>query len=136
MKETEKQVQELTFLDGISYHKEHTWAKVEGDQVRIGISDFAQDQLGDIIFVELPQVGDSFARGEIFGQAESAKTVSSLHMPLSGEVLAINNEVEDSPETLNSDPYGAGWLIVIKESDLSEVNTLLDKDGYINLLKA
>ena len=130
-----KQVEELTFLNDIQYHKEHTWAKVEGDLVQVGITDFAQDQLGDIIFVELPQVGDAFNQGEVFGQAESAKSVSSLYMPLSGEIASVNNEVEDSPEFVNTDPYGSGWMITVKPRDLSELSSLLTKDGYITLLK-
>ncbi len=130
-----KQVEELTFLNDIQYHKEHTWAKVEGDLVQVGITDFAQDQLGDIIFVELPQVGDAFNQGEVFGQAESAKSVSSLYMPLSGEIASVNNDVEDSPEFVNTDPYGSGWMITVKPRDLSELISLLTKDGYICLLK-
>jgi len=130
-----KQIEELTFLDSICYHKEHTWAKVEGDQVKVGISDYAQDQLGDIIFIELPDIGDVIDKGEVFGQAESAKTVSSLYMPVSGEIIEVNENVIDSPENVNEDPYGEGWMIVIKPKDLEEVKDLLSNDGYISFLK-
>lgn len=135
MANDKKQVDELKFLNDIQYHKEHTWAKVEGELVKVGITDFAQDQLGDIIFIELPQVGDTFNQGEVFGQAESAKSVSSLYMPLSGEIQSVNNEVEDSPENVNTDPYDTGWMIIIKPKDLSKLSNLLSKDGYISLLK-
>ncbi|TGE32945.1 glycine cleavage system protein GcvH [Desulfosporosinus sp. Sb-LF] len=130
-----KGLDELTFSDDIQYYKEHTWAKVEGDIIRVGITDFAQSQLGDLIFVELPQAGEAFNKGEVFGQAESAKSVSSLYIPLSGEIKSVNNEVDDSPELVNSNPYDDGWMIMIKPKNLSELSDLLSKDGYISLLK-
>lgn len=130
-----KRFEELSFPDDIQYYKEHTWAKVEGDLVKVGITDFAQSQLGEIIFVELPQVGEEFKQGAVFGQAESAKSVSSLYMPLSGEITSLNNEIEDSPELANTDSYGDGWMVIIKLKDLTELNDLLSRDGYISLLK-
>lgn len=130
-----KQLDELTFLDDIHYFDEHTWAKVEGDTVRVGITDFAQDNLGDIIFIELPEVGDSFDKGEEFGQAESAKTVSPLYMPIGGEIISVNEDLEGSPENVNSEPYGIGWMIVVKPNDINEVNELLSKEGYISFLQ-
>ncbi|MCF8009819.1 MAG: glycine cleavage system protein GcvH [Clostridiales bacterium] len=135
MSDDKKTLEELTFLNDIYYHSEHTWARIEGEQVRVGITDFAQDQLGSIIFIEIPEAGDAFSEGDEFGQAESAKTVSSLHMPVSGEVVSVNPEVEDTPETVNNDPYGDGWIIIVKPKDMDEVNQLLTRDGYINMLK-
>ncbi|MEG6616682.1 glycine cleavage system protein GcvH [Peptococcaceae bacterium 1198_IL3148] len=130
-----KPIAELKFDDEIRYFEEHTWAKVEGDTVIVGITDFAQDNLGDIIFIELPEEGVTFDKGEEFGQAESAKTTSALYMPVSGEIVSVNGELEDSPELVNNDPYQAGWLIVIKPNDISEVETLLTKDGYISFIQ-
>lgn len=121
--------------ENILYHKEHTWAKIEGEQVRVGISDYAQDQLGELIFIELPEVGAEFRQGEVFGQAESTKTVSDLHMPISGEVIAVNEDLENDPELVNNDPYGKGWIILVEPHDLKESDNLLTKEEYINLLK-
>jgi len=135
MPESKKQVEELTFINDLYYHKEHTWAKVEGDLVRVGITDYAQDQLGDIIFIELPAVGETFDKDEVFGSAESAKTVSSLYIPVSGTIEFVNDELADSPELVNKDPYGDGWMIVVKPRDMSEVKDLLSKDEYISMLK-
>lgn len=135
MQEDKKQLEELIFLNDIYYYPEHTWAKIDKDQIKVGISDFAQDQLGDIIFVEFPNIGDVFAAGEVFGQAESAKTVTSLYLPISGEIVSVNEELDSHPEIVNTDPYGNGWMIVIQPQDLHEVTGLLSKDGYINLLK-
>jgi glycine cleavage system H protein len=128
--EDKKKVVELTFPAEISYHKEHTWARVEGGQVKVGISDFAQDQLGDIIFIELPQVGDAFLQGKEFGSAESAKSVSALNMPVGGKIVAVNSEIEDAPDLVNKDPYGAGWMIVIQPNDSKEVEGLLTNEQY------
>ncbi|ABO48911.1 glycine cleavage system H protein [Desulforamulus reducens MI-1] len=129
-----KSAEELTFLDNIHYYKEHTWAMVEGNQLKIGITDFAQDNLGNIIFVELPNAGESFDKGEEFGQAESAKTVSALYMPISGEIIDVNNQLEDAPQNVNEDPYGTGWMIIVKPNNISEVSELLTKEEYINLI--
>lgn len=117
------------------YCKEHTWAKLDGDLFIVGITDFAQSQLGDIIFLELPLVGDTFTQGKVFGQAESAKSVSSLYMPISGEVKSVNTDVEDSPDLVNTNPYDEGWLIIVKPTDLSELSALLSEEGYRCLLK-
>ena len=130
-----KQISEMTFPEELKYFKEHTWVKGEGSEVSVGITDFAQEQLGDIIFVELPKAGDLFTQGEVFGQAESAKSVSSLYMPVSGEITSVNAEVEDSPDLVNTKPYSEGWMITVKLKDLSEVSALLSKDGYFNLLE-
>ncbi|HZK84386.1 MAG TPA: glycine cleavage system protein GcvH [Desulfosporosinus sp.] len=117
------------------YCKEHTWAKVEEGLVRVGITDFAQGQLGDIIFIELPQVGEVFNQGEVFGQAESAKSVSSLYMPISGEIKYVNDNVEDSPDLVNTNPYDEGWIIIVKPRNFSEVSALLSEEGYTSLLE-
>ncbi|MFZ7101657.1 MAG: glycine cleavage system protein GcvH [Peptococcaceae bacterium] len=130
-----KQLEELTFAGDIFYHVEHTWVKVEGEEARIGISDYAQDQLGEIIFIELPAVGDEYKQGEVFGQAESAKTVSSLYMPISGKIIALNEELEDDPEIVNHSPYEKGWMIVVEPQNLKEAEQLLSKDGYVGMLK-
>ena len=122
--------EDLKFPTDIRYHKEHTWAKVENGQIKVGISDFAQDQLGDIIFVELPQVGDAFLQGKEFGSAESAKSVSALFMPVSGKIVAVNAEIEDAPDLVNKDPYGAGWMIVIQPNDMKELDGLLTNEQY------
>lgn len=134
MSEDKKSVEELNFPSEIRYHKEHTWAKVEGSQVKVGISDFAQDQLGDIIFIELPQVGDAFLQGKEFGTAESAKSVSALFMPIGGKIVAVNAEIEDSPELVNRDPYGDGWMIVIQPDDIKELDGLLTNEQYTSQL--
>lgn len=120
----------LVFPAEVLYHKEHTWAKLEGGRVKVGISDFAQDQLGDLVFVELPQVGEAIRQGKVFGQAESAKAVSSLYMPISGTIIAVNSEIADSPEMVNKDPYGNGWLIVVEPESLIEMDGLMTNEAY------
>jgi glycine cleavage system H protein len=103
--------------------------------VVVGISDFAQDQLGDIVFVELPQVGDAYDKEQEFGTVESVKAVSELYAPVGGEIIAINDELEDSPEKVNQDPYQSGWMIKIKPADASQLDSLMDKNAYIEMLK-
>ena len=116
--------------DGLLYTKEDEWVLVEGDEGTIGITDFAQDALSDIVYVELPDVGDSIGAGETFGVVESVKAASDLYSPLSGEVTASNDEILDVPETLNSDPYGEGWMVKIKLSDPSELDGMMDAEAY------
>lgn len=130
-----KTSQELILLDDVHYYPEHTWAKVEGAEIRIGITDYAQDQLGEIIFIELPTPGDTFTKGNVFGQAESAKSVSSLYIPISGEILTVNQEVEDDPELVNHNPYEEGWIITVKPSNSDEIQELLTKEQYVRLLR-
>jgi len=130
-----KDLDELYFPDGILYYQEHTWAKREGDLVRVGITDFAQDQLGDIVFIELPVSDDEFSRDDEFGIAESAKTASQLFIPIGGRIQAVNEELEGSPGLVNAEPYGAGWLVLVKPYDLTELNSLLSRDDYIASLK-
>jgi glycine cleavage system H protein len=130
-----KEISELNFPDDIHYTKDHEWAKLESDRVRVGISDYAQDQLGDIVFVELPQVGDIIEKGKEFGTVESVKAVAELYMPIAGEVLTTNTVLEDSPELVNKIPYNDGWMIEIKPSDPTELDELMAKDTYIEMLK-
>jgi glycine cleavage system H protein len=119
---------------GLLYMKSHEWARLEGDEAVIGISDFAQEELNDVVYVELPEVGDSLAQGEVFGTVESVKAASDVYMPLGGEVVAVNTELEDSPQLVNEDPYGNGWFLRIRVSDPSEAETLLDADSYAAFL--
>lgn len=130
-----KDISELQFPDDFLYAKDHEWAKPEGDKIRVGISDYAQDQLGDIVFVELPQIGSRLAQGGQCGTIESVKAVSELYMPLGGEVLSVNKALEDSPELVNKEPYESGWIIEIKPSDPGELKGLMNRDAYLELLK-
>ncbi|MBD1370811.1 glycine cleavage system protein GcvH [Hazenella sp. IB182357] len=115
----------------LRYSEEHEWVKSEDEnKVRIGITDFAQSELGDIVFVELPEVGDEIKVDDPFGSVESVKTVSELYAPVSGKVVAINSELEDSPENVNDSPYEGGWMIVVELTDASEMENLLDAEGY------
>jgi len=130
-----KELNELNFPDDVRYAKSHEWARIEGDKVKVGISDYAQDQLGDIVFVELPEVGDTLGKGEEFGTVESVKAVSELYMPVAGEVVAANASLEDAPEKVNNTPYGDGWMIEIKAENPSELDDLMDNDAYLGTLK-
>jgi len=130
-----KAIDELNLPEDVRYTDDHEWAKQNGDAVRIGISDYAQDQLGDIVFVELPEVGDSFDKGEEFGTVESVKAVSELYMPMSGEVTAINEALADEPERVNNNPYDDGWMIEIKANDAAELEALKSKADYLEMLK-
>ncbi len=114
----------------LKYTKDHEWIKVEGDIATIGITDFAQGELGDIVYVEIESEGEELDREEVFGTIEAVKTVSDLFMPVSGEVVEINEELDDNPETVNDDCYGAGWMVKIKMSDISEVEELLSAEDY------
>ncbi|VFQ46078.1 glycine cleavage system protein GcvH [Desulfoluna butyratoxydans] len=131
-----KEISQLVLPEDVKYATDHEWTRTEGDEVVIGITDYAQDQLGDIVFVELPQVGDSFDKGEEFGTVESVKAVSELYMPIGGEIVAVNEALEDDPALVNGEPYGQGWLIRVKPADLSEVEALLDKAAYLGLFDA
>ena len=115
----------------LKYAKSHEWVLVDGDVATIGISDFAQDSLGDVVFFDAPEEGDSFEKGETFGEVESVKAVSEVYAPISGEVVAVNEALEDAPETVNESPYGQGWMIKVKILDASELDSLLDSDSYV-----
>ncbi len=130
-----REITELNFPEDVHYTKDHEWGKSADGKVRVGISDYAQDQLGEIVFVELPEVGDTFEKGEEFGTLESVKAVSELYMPIGGEIIGVNAQLEDSPELVNSEPYDGGWIIDVAPSDEGEINGLMDKSTYIEELK-
>jgi glycine cleavage system H protein len=119
----------------LRYSEDHEWVKVEGEKVRVGITEFAQSELGDIVFVELPEVGTEVTVNEPFGSVESVKTVSELYAPVSGKVVEINEELNDSPEFVNESPYEKAWMIVIESTDLSEVEKLLTPEQYEEMIK-
>jgi len=130
-----KELNELILPKDVRFTEEHEWARLQGGYVQVGISAYAQDQLGDIVYVELPEAGAVFSKGEEFGTVESVKTVSELYMPVSGEITAINEELTDHPEYLNTDPYGKGWMIEVKPKDPGEMDSLLDKGTYLKMLE-
>lgn len=125
----------MEFPKDLKYSKEHEWARIEDGKVVIGITDHAQEELGDVVFVELPEVGREVEQMETFGVVESVKAVSDLYSPVTGEVLEINEALKEEPELINSDPYGDGWLIVVKMSDESEVDGLLSTEEYESFIK-
>ena len=114
----------------LKYTKDHEWVKIEGDTATIGVTDFAQGELGDIVYVEVETIDETLEKEEVFGTVEAVKTVSDLFMPLSGEIIEFNDSLEDEPEKVNEDPYGDGWMIKIKLTDTSEVEDLLSADEY------
>jgi len=116
----------------LKYTKDHEWVKLEGDIATIGITEFAQSELGDIVYVEIETVGETLAQEEIFGSVEAVKTVSDLFLPMAGEIIEFNEALESSPELVNSDPYGAGWMVKVRVSDASEFDGLLDAAAYAN----
>ncbi len=124
----------MNIPEGLKYSKEHEWILVEGDTVTIGITDYAQGELGDVVYVELPGVGDHFDSEETFGTIEAVKAVSDLYCPLSGEIVEINEDLEDGPETINKDPYGQGWMIKIKIDDRGQLDNLMDANSYKELI--
>jgi glycine cleavage system H protein len=118
----------------LKYTEDHEWARSEDGLVTIGITDFAQGELGDIIFVEFPEVGDTFDAGEVFGTVEAVKTVADLLMPLAGEIAEINSGLEDTPESVNKDPYGAGWMVKIKPNEDAAFDMLMDSEAYKEII--
>ena len=120
----------MNFPQNLRYTNEHEWIRVEGDIAYVGITDYAQDQLGDIVFVDIPTVGESLEAGESFGTIEVVKTISDLFLPVEGEVLEQNEALEENPELVNKDPYGEGWLIKVKPVELKDVENLLDAEAY------
>lgn len=120
----------------LKYTKDHEWVKIDGDIATVGITDFAQSELGDIVYVEVETLDETLDREEVFGSVEAVKTVSDLFLPLSGEIIEFNEALEDEPEKVNSDPYGEGWMIKIKISDASEVDDLMSADDYKALIGA
>ena len=120
----------MNFPAELRYTKEHEWVKLEGDTATVGITDFAQSELGDIVYIEIETVGQTLAKDEIFGSVEAVKTVSDLFLPIAGEVLEVNPALNDQPELVNSDPFGEGWMIKMKVSDIAEFDSLMDVDTY------
>lgn len=129
-----KELDELKLPEDLMYTKDHEWAKAEGNTVLVGITDYAQDQLGDIVFVEMPEVGDSFQAGDEFGTLESVKAVSELYLPISGEIVEVNEELDDSPELINQDSY-KGWIVKVKPENAAEMEGLLDHGAYLGILQ-
>lgn len=126
----------MNIPENLKYTKDHEWIRVEGDEAYVGITDYAQGELGDIVFIEIETEGEELAKEEVFGTIEAVKTVSDMFMPIGGEVIEVNGKLEESPEVVNKDPYGDGWLIKIKLADSSELDELLDAVAYKNLLEA
>jgi glycine cleavage system H protein len=124
------------YPDNLQYTKDHEWIRLGGDEGHVGISDFAQHSLGDVVFVDLPKVGDRFDAGDPFGSVESVKSVNELFIPVTGEVLEINEKLADAPELVNSDPYGEGWMIKIKVLDQTDVDSLLSASEYEDFVKS
>ncbi|MCL7455098.1 MAG: glycine cleavage system protein GcvH [Anaerolineae bacterium] len=120
----------MKFDPNCKYDQEHEWVRVEGDEALVGITDYAQDQLSDVVYVELPEVGDTFDRGDVFAVVESVKTASDVYMPVTGDILEINEALEDSPELVNEDPYGQAWFVRVAMADPSELDELMDVDEY------
>jgi len=120
----------MNFPDDLRYTREHEWARRKGKNVVVGITEFAQDQLGDVVYLELPDVGDAVKKGDAFGVVESTKAVSELFAPISGKVVEVNDPLSDAPETVNEDPYEEGWMVVIEPSDPAELDALMDAKGY------
>lgn len=120
--------------ENLLYTNDHEWLRIEGETAYVGVTDFAQSELGDVVFVEIETAGDTISKGDVFGTIEAVKTVSDLFMPVSGEILEVNPELENSPDLINKDPYDKGWMIKIKVSDMSETKDLLDAAKYKELL--
>ena len=124
----------MNFPENLRYTKDHEWIKIDGDEATVGITDFAQRELGDIVYVEIESVGKDLQAGEIFGTVEAVKTVSDLYLPLSGSVSEVNPNLNSNPEAVNGDPYGEGWMIKMKISNPSELDGLLSSEAYQNLV--
>jgi glycine cleavage system H protein len=120
----------MTFDDSVKYQKSHEWARKDGDLVVVGISDYAQDSLGDVVFVELPEVGSTVGQGETFGVVESVKSASDLYMPVGGEIVEVNENLSENPETINESPFGDGWMLKVKPQDVSQYDSLLSAADY------
>jgi glycine cleavage system H protein len=126
----------MNFPENLKYTKDHEWILVEGDEAKIGITEFAQGELGDIVFVDISSEGETLDAEEVFGSVEAVKTVSELYMPVSGEILEVNADLENAPETVNSDPYGNGWMVRVKLSDASQIDGLMSAEEYRGMVGA
>ena len=125
----------MNLPDQLRYSSDHEWISRDGSRVRIGITDYAQDSLGDVVFVQLPTVGDSFAAGDTIGEVESTKSVSDIYSPVSGSIVAVNDALAEAPQLLNDDPYGEGWICELELTDAGQVDGLLDAAAYGNLIE-
>jgi len=130
-----KEISELNLPDDIRYAPDHEWARIEGDIVRVGLDDYAQDQLGDIVFVELPKVGATFNKGDEFSTVESVKAVVECYLPVSGKITAVNKALEDAPELVNQSPYSDGWFVEVRPDEISEYDTLMTAAACLDKLK-
>ncbi len=126
----------MNFPENLKYTKDHEWILVEGDEAKIGITEFAQGELGDIVFVDISSEGETLDAEEVFGSVEAVKTVSELYMPVSGEILEVNADLENAPENVNSDPYGSGWMVRVKLSDASQIDELMSAEQYREMVGA
>lgn len=124
----------MNFPTNVKYTNEHEWIRLEGEEAYVGITDYAQTQLGDIVFVDVPTEGETLEKGETFGSIEVVKTVSDLFLPVGGEILEVNQALEENPELVNKDPYGEGWIIKVRPTDVSEMDDLLDAEAYKKLI--
>ena len=124
----------MNFPENLKYTNEHEWIRIDGDAAYVGITDYAQEQLGDIVFVDVPTVGETLEAGEVFGTIEVVKTVSDLFLPVGGEVLEVNPALEEHPELVNQDPYGEGWLVRIRPTEIGELDDLLDAESYKQII--
>ncbi len=124
----------MNIPDDLKYTEEHEWIRVEGDEIVVGVTDFAQGELGDVVFIELETEGEDLSRGDTFGTIEAVKTVSDLYMPVDGHVVKVNPALEDTPELVNSEPFGGGWMIRIKLSDPSQLDDLIPADKYSTMI--
>ena len=124
----------MNFPTNVKYTSEHEWIRLEGEEAYVGITDYAQDQLGDIVFVDVTTEGETLEAGEVFGTIEVVKTVSDLFLPVGGEILEVNPELEEHPELVNQDPYGKGWLVRIRPTDVSEMDKLIDAEAYKQII--
>ena len=125
----------MNIPENLKYTEEHEWIKVDGDTATVGITDFAQSELGDIVYVEVETVGEKLDKGEVFGTVEAVKTVSDIYMPVGGEVIEKNEQLDDAPELVNKDPYGEGWIIKVKITNSDELNNLLSAEDYKKLIE-
>ena len=130
-----KKIEEIQLPEVLRYSPDHEWVRLEGDLARVGLTDYAQDQLGDIVYVELPSIGAHIVQGAVFATVESVKAVSECNMPLSGEVVAVNGPLSDNPVLLNQSPYGDGWMVLVKPDDPAAVSQLLTAEAYLTRLK-
>jgi glycine cleavage system H protein len=124
----------MNIPDKLKYTNDHEWVKIDGEIAIVGITDFAQSELGDIVYVEINTIGDIVEKDSVFGTVEAVKTVSDLFMPITGEILEVNSALEESPEIINNEPYESGWIIKIKIEDIDQINQLLDSDAYKNII--